>query len=126
MTRNGEWLRKTYNLAGSPSTGTDKLRSTRVTCSSIAVAPRPISTCRFTLDTASGQTLPAGHSQSVFSVALSGVPRDLWERLNTDARFKIEGKACYCSVLEECWITDLTTPPKDVKSCPAVPQNERW
>ena len=78
------------------------------------------------VDTASGQTLPAGHSQSVFSVALSGVPPDLWERLNTDARFKIEGEACYCSVLEECWITDFTKPPKDVKSCPAVPDKERW
>ena len=113
-----EWLRLKWN--GQPAQGP---RDLIARCCGAPATPQSMS---LYVDMASGQTLPAGHSQSVFSVALSGVPPDLWERLNLDARFKIEGEACYCSVLEECWITDFTTPPKDVKSCPAVPQNERW
>jgi hypothetical protein len=49
------------------------------------------------VDMASGQTLPAGHVQSVFSVSAAKTPPDLWDRLNLDARFKIEAEACYCS-----------------------------
>ncbi len=43
----------------------------------------------------------------------------LWAGLNA-ARHRLTLTACYCSVLDECWKTDLksTTSPTPVKSCP--------
>lgn len=77
-------------------------------------------------DIASGMTLPAGQSQSVLSVRAASADHDLYQRLNSDARFKVEAEACYCSVLDECWTTDFTNRPKNVKACDAIPENERW
>jgi len=37
-----------------------------------------------------------------------------------DARFKLVLSVCYCSVFDECWISDLrTTTQQPVKACPA-------
>jgi len=45
----------------------------------------------------------------------------LWKKLD-DARFKLQIRACYCSVFDECWITDLrSTAQKSVASCPVEP-----
>ena len=113
-----EWLRLKWD--GQPALG---LRDLLDRCCG---APGSHQTLSLYVDIASGQTLPAGQSQSVFAVRAADVPTDLFQRLNLDARFKVEAEACYCSVLEECWTTDFTTQPKDVKSCAAVPQKERW
>jgi len=43
----------------------------------------------------------------------------LWTRLD-DARFKLALSVCYCSVFDECWISDLrSTTQERVKTCPA-------
>ena len=43
----------------------------------------------------------------------------LWQKLD-EARFKIELRACYCSVFDECWVSDLrSTQQRVVKTCPA-------
>lgn len=50
----------------------------------------------------------------------------LWKKLD-DARFRIEFRACYCSVFDECWTSDLrSTEQHAVESCPveAVPYIE--
>ena len=45
----------------------------------------------------------------------------LWKKLD-QARFKLDIHACYCSVFDECWITDLrSTTAKSVASCPVDP-----
>jgi hypothetical protein len=51
---------------------------------------------------------------------------DLYRQLDTDARFKIEAEGCYCSVLDECWITDFKNRPRSVKACEPIPDNQRW
>jgi hypothetical protein len=44
----------------------------------------------------------------------------VWHRLD-DARFRLRYRACYCSVFDECWISDLASmSPKPVRAC-AVP-----
>jgi hypothetical protein len=45
----------------------------------------------------------------------------LWTRLD-DARFKLVFSVCYCSVFDECWISDLrSTTQQRVKTCPVDP-----
>lgn len=58
------------------------------------------------------------------------IPRDeasdaLWEQLNLE-RQKVRLRACYCSVLDDCWIIDdPLAEPEPVKACPAV-SGELW
>jgi hypothetical protein len=41
----------------------------------------------------------------------------LWDKLNT-ARFELRFRACYCSVFDECWLSDLATvSPQPVGQC---------
>lgn len=75
---------------------------------------------------ASGMTLPAGQAASIFQIRAAGVNPDSYRRLDEDARFKIEVEACYCSVLDECWITEFKDRPRIVKTCQPLPDNQRW
>jgi hypothetical protein len=75
---------------------------------------------------ASGMTLPAGQSESIFQVRAEGVDPDSYHLLDADARFKIEVEGCYCSVLDECWITDFKVRPRIVRSCESIPDSQRW
>ena len=41
----------------------------------------------------------------------------LWDKLNTE-RFRFRFRACYCSVFDECWVSDLlTVSPQPVQHC---------
>jgi hypothetical protein len=41
----------------------------------------------------------------------------LWDTFNT-LRFELRFHACYCSVFDECWVSDLTTvSPQPVEHC---------
>jgi hypothetical protein len=77
-------------------------------------------------DTASGMTLAASQSQTVFYLRAVGADPDSYQHLNKEARFKIEAESCYCSVLDECWITDFKARPRNVKACETIPDNQRW
>lgn len=77
-------------------------------------------------NTVSGMTLPAGQVESIFQVRAADADPDSYHFLDTDARFKIEAEGCYCSVLDECWITDFKVRPRIVKGCEPVPDNQRW
>lgn len=67
----------------------------------------------------SRSVIPAGGSRTVMLVPLSKANASIWKRLD-QARFKFTYDACYCSVLGECWRSDLQGgEPKHVKSCPA-------
>jgi hypothetical protein len=75
---------------------------------------------------ASGMTLPAGQSESIFAIHAADADSDSYHFLDTDARFKIEVQGCYCSVLNECWITDFKVQPRIVQACEPIPDNQRW
>jgi hypothetical protein len=62
----------------------------------------------------------AGGEQSFLGLELADANAAIWHRLDV-ARMQIKMRACYCSVFDECWETDLRqTSTKSVKSCPAV------
>ena len=47
----------------------------------------------------------------------------IWERLNLE-RWKITVRSCYCSIFEDCWVTDSRiADPQPVEACPANWQN---
>lgn len=49
------------------------------------------------------------------------LPDALWQALD-QSRHKMRLRACYCSVLDECWILDSSQDePAPVKQCPAAP-----
>jgi hypothetical protein len=75
---------------------------------------------------ASGATLPAGESESIFQIRASDADPDMYHLLDNEARFKIDAESCYCSVLDQCWITDFKVRPQSVKSCERIPDNQRW
>jgi hypothetical protein len=67
-----------------------------------------------------GVTLPfvlrAGDSQLILALKREG-QETLWDKLNT-ARFELRFRACYCSVFDECWVSDLATvSPQHVGQC---------
>lgn len=68
----------------------------------------------------SRSVIPAGGSRAVLFVPLSTANASIWKRLD-QARFKFSFDACYCSVLGECWRSDLQGgEPTHVKSCPTT------
>lgn len=75
---------------------------------------------------ASGATLPAGQSQSIFQIHARDADSDSYHLLENEARFKIEAESCYCSVLDQCWITDFKVRPQSVKACEPIPDSQRW
>ena len=74
--------------------------------------------------------LRAGDAQTFLSLERTDANAEIWNRLDT-ARIKIRMRACYCSVFDECWESDLVeTNTKEVKVCP-VPKvpfhlSESW
>jgi hypothetical protein len=63
--------------------------------------------------------LRAGDSQDILSMTQTEANADVWQRLDT-ARLNLRMRACYCSVFDECWVTDLIqTGVKEVAVCPA-------
>ena len=113
-----EWFRLTWN--GQPATGPQDLLER------CCGQGKPVKIRSAWTDIASGATLPARDTRNVFSVPASGVDTGLYQFLDREARFKVEAEACYCSVLEECWVTDFKNQPREVKACEPIPQNQRW
>lgn len=69
---------------------------------------------------ASGTTLPAGREIKMLTVPLTDLNRTMWARLDEEGP-NISARACYCSVLDECWVTDFkTTRPTRVTTCAAA------
>lgn len=63
--------------------------------------------------------IPAHDRVEFFGILRNADNGALWEAFNRE-RFKVQGRACYCSVLDECWLLDSTQPaPQPVRSCPA-------
>jgi hypothetical protein len=113
-----EWFRLKWN--GEPTTGPQDLLER------CCGRGKPVKIRSAWNDVASGTTLPARDIRNVFGVPAAGVDADVYEFLNREARFRVEAEACYCSVLEECWLTDFKDQPREVKSCERIPDNQRW
>jgi len=66
------------------------------------------------------RVMRAGDAESFMSLELKDANADIWHRLDI-ARLQLKLRACYCSVFDECWETDLEqTSAKRVGSCPAA------
>jgi len=64
------------------------------------------------------EVLPARENISFIRMPKTTVAADIWDVLNKE-RFNISVRACYCSVFDECWISNLQTMrPTVVKACP--------
>jgi hypothetical protein len=71
-----------------------------------------------------GMTMPtvlrAGDSQLLIGLKRQG-QETFWDKLNA-ARFELRFRACYCSVFDECWVSDLATvSPQHVEQCAVNP-----
>lgn len=63
--------------------------------------------------------IPAHDQVKFFGILKTGDNASLWETFNHE-RFKVEGRVCYCSVLDECWLLESArNVPQPVGSCPA-------
>lgn len=113
-----EWFRLKWD--GQPTTGAHDLLE------SCCGGGKPVKIENAWNDVASGTTLPARDMRNVFAVPATGVDAGLYKILNDEARYKVEAEACYCSVLDECWVTDFKNQPRDVKVCERIPENQRW
>ena len=92
-------------------------------CMTDAKAPIDPATAR-SLDLVIGQiasrVLRAGAAESFLSLELKEANAAIWHRLDI-ARLQLRMRACYCSVFDECWETDLVqTSAKRVRSCRAA------
>jgi hypothetical protein len=100
---------------------TDKSVSLDGASESAVAAARNASRSTITNDflAASEEGVMEAHQQSNFLVLpLTAKTAPVWKKLNA-ARFQVQARACYCSVFDECWISNLRTlDADDVKSCP--------
>jgi hypothetical protein len=66
------------------------------------------------------RVIRAGEAEAFLSLELKDANADIWHRLNI-ARVQLKMRACYCSVFDECWETDLEqTSARRVRTCPAA------
>ena len=73
-----------------------------------------------------GRVLKAGDQIVLMTLPKETNSDELWKRFDR-ARFDVAVQACYCSVLDDCWIFDSThTDPEPVRSCPALSAEEEW
>jgi len=73
-----------------------------------------------------GRVLKAGDQIVLITLPKETNSDELWKRFDR-ARFDVTVKACYCSVLDDCWMFDSTKmDPEPVRSCPALTAEEEW
>lgn len=88
----------------------------------LALAQRQSRSAIATNFSAAGATgvLEAHQTENFLVLPLTARTAKVWGRLNA-ARFQLQTRACYCSVFDECWTSDLRTlDSADVKACPAL------
>ncbi|MEO6579574.1 MAG: hypothetical protein ABIN83_00295 [Sphingomicrobium sp.] len=67
-----------------------------------------------------GTVIRPGESTTLLEMPLSEPNRSAWLKLDK-ARFELKFDACYCSVLGECWRSDLVSvDPQKVENCPSA------
>ena len=61
--------------------------------------------------------LAAGNEVTVVSLEKTQKNGEFWQLLNNQ-RWKVEARACYCSLLDQCYVTDFENDPIEVNFCP--------
>ena len=80
--------------------------------------PRPLLSLGVNLP----MVLRAGTDTLIVGIKREGFEA-LWDKLNRE-RFRIRFRACYCSVFDECWMSDLVTvSPQPVDQCTTSPDS---
>jgi hypothetical protein len=72
--------------------------------------------------------LKAGEASHFLRFPTKDNPPEVWQQFNKE-RFKVSVRACYCSVLGDCWTIDsakVDADPASVEVCPALPRETRW
>ncbi len=65
--------------------------------------------------------LRPGENAAIVSMRDLAAHESLWQTLNKNIR-RVKLKACYCSVFDECWMSDLRSlTPARVQQCPDAP-----
>lgn len=73
-----------------------------------------------------GTYFPAGEVRPIMTwkYPTSAISQSKWQAFDAD-KYKLTATACYCSVLGECWISNLKADtPKSVKQCDAKGRTE--
>jgi len=66
-----------------------------------------------------GRVLPANRNTRLFLVRRAAEDNELWKRLNVE-RNKITGTVCYCSLLDQCYVSEVKGPSaQPVPNCEA-------
>ena len=69
---------------------------------------------------AAPSVLRANDELNFISLQRSDSPSEVWQRLDA-ARLEIRMRACFCSVFDECWVSDLRQPRVQRSAdCPSV------
>jgi hypothetical protein len=72
------------------------------------------------------RVLKAGDELSFLRLPREKNKAEVWERFNQE-RFKTRVLACYCSVLDACWMMDSDqAEPTPVATCAEVPDQQEW
>jgi hypothetical protein len=73
-----------------------------------------------TIGQIASRVMRPGDEETFLGLELKDANADIWHRLDS-ARLQLKMRACYCSVFDECWETDLEqTSAKRVRTCPAA------
>jgi len=73
-----------------------------------------------------GRVLKAGDRAVLITLPKDANDEAMWKRFDHE-RFEVTVKACYCSVLDDCWMFDSTKmDPEPVRSCPVLSAEEEW
>lgn len=79
-----------------------------------------------TITSSPERVLVAGEEVTFLRLDQAMVDAPVWEALNRE-RFKVQLRACYCSVLDACWMLDSALgEPQPVAVCPMPPQDQRY
>jgi hypothetical protein len=74
----------------------------------------------------SGTVLPARDARNVITIKPLGSDNKLLQGFD-NVKEDISFRACYCSVLEECWETNFDQKrPQPVKECKVSPGDKLW
>jgi len=105
------------------STAPELLRRCCMTDSQTPIDSPTARSLNLVIGQVASRVIRAGEAETFLSLELKDANGDIWHRLDV-ARLQLKMRACYCSVFDECWETDLEqTNARRVRSCaaPKVP-----
>jgi len=96
-------------------------------CVTPGMAPPGITTWVVTTRPVAGAVMRAGEERPFLRLDPTPANGAMWKTFDTVRQRELSYRACYCSVFDECWISDLSKlHAQRVKACPtpATPYNQ--